>query len=333
MDKSWSKILLVAVLLLLAGEGIWLGLAYSRGEASAASPAAPGQIVAELPADVAEQAKAWNQPVLWALPSGGGHLFTARRLLYFVGTGKVELARPDTKIDGIPLDWLLKNGLDASDPDVAHQDPDGDGFDNLAEFLSGADPRDPKSHPSYAKLLRVKSFEAKPFSMTLASVNDLGGGQRVFQINTPNGRRPTNNVKIGDSFEGYTVADFRPKQGAKKIGDMEVTGDISELELKKEATGEAVVLVYQEPKSEPSISATIVLLLPDAFSHPVKVAQGKEFTIQAGMTPQGAPETLRYRLNSVDASGAKVSPPDSQETLLIPPLTSAESAAMGAPKS
>ena len=42
--------------------------------------------------------------------------------------------------DGIPNGWKQQYGLDPFDPNVANQDPDGDGMSNLQEYLAGTDP-------------------------------------------------------------------------------------------------------------------------------------------------------------------------------------------------
>jgi|CXWL01.1.fsa_nt_gi hypothetical protein len=43
--------------------------------------------------------------------------------------------------DGLPNDYEVANGLLPNDPADAHEDLDGDGLDNLAEFNTGSDPR------------------------------------------------------------------------------------------------------------------------------------------------------------------------------------------------
>ncbi|MBP7275109.1 MAG: S8 family serine peptidase [Kiritimatiellae bacterium] len=65
--------------------------------------------------------------------------------------------------DGIPYDYELKYP-GAMNPDEfdAHLDPDGDGWDNLSEFLAGTDPSDPASHPVPTVNARVDYFGAKP---------------------------------------------------------------------------------------------------------------------------------------------------------------------------
>ncbi len=42
--------------------------------------------------------------------------------------------------DGIPNGWKQQYGLDPLDPNVANEDPDGDGMSNLREYLAGTDP-------------------------------------------------------------------------------------------------------------------------------------------------------------------------------------------------
>ncbi len=42
--------------------------------------------------------------------------------------------------DGIPNGWKQQYGLDPLDPNLANQDPDGDGMNNLQESLAGTDP-------------------------------------------------------------------------------------------------------------------------------------------------------------------------------------------------
>jgi T5SS/PEP-CTERM-associated repeat protein len=42
--------------------------------------------------------------------------------------------------DGIPNGWKQQYGLDPLDPNVANEDPDGDGLSNLQEFLAGSNP-------------------------------------------------------------------------------------------------------------------------------------------------------------------------------------------------
>jgi len=42
--------------------------------------------------------------------------------------------------DGIPNGWKQQYGFDPFDPNLGNEDTDGDGMNNLQEFLSGTDP-------------------------------------------------------------------------------------------------------------------------------------------------------------------------------------------------
>jgi pectate lyase len=46
----------------------------------------------------------------------------------------------DADRDGMPDAWEQQHGLNPSDPDDRNNDPDGDGYTNLEEFLNGTDP-------------------------------------------------------------------------------------------------------------------------------------------------------------------------------------------------
>ena len=48
----------------------------------------------------------------------------------------------DTDKDGIPDDWETQYGFNPNDAADAKSDPDSDGFDNLAEYTAGTDPKD-----------------------------------------------------------------------------------------------------------------------------------------------------------------------------------------------
>lgn len=72
------------------------------------------------------------------LTNGCGHLVhTGGTLLY----SQLVLDPNQSAVgDGIPNSWKQQYGLDPFDPNLATEDPDGDGCNNLCEFLAGSNP-------------------------------------------------------------------------------------------------------------------------------------------------------------------------------------------------
>ncbi len=54
----------------------------------------------------------------------------------------------DTSPGGIPDAWDYTYALNPYDPNVAYEDPDRDGYTNLAEYLAGTNPDNPGSEPA-----------------------------------------------------------------------------------------------------------------------------------------------------------------------------------------
>jgi hypothetical protein len=62
-----------------------------------------------------------------------------------MGAFEVFLPTADSNHDGIPDGWCQSFGLSPSDPQMANEDPDHDGQNNLQEYLADTDPTDPNS--------------------------------------------------------------------------------------------------------------------------------------------------------------------------------------------
>jgi len=80
--------------------------------------------------------------------------------------------------DGIPNGWALQYGLDPLNPAEANEDPDGDGFTNLQEYLAGTNPNDPNSSP-----FRITAI-ARQGSDVLITWTTVGGKTNVVQVST-----------------------------------------------------------------------------------------------------------------------------------------------------
>ena len=87
----------------------------------------------------------------------------------------------DTDGDGIPDGWELFYGLNPNVAD-ATLDPDGDGLDNLHEYIAHTDPRVPQS------VLRVTAFQpGTPGNYLLTWQSVAGLNYRIFTASAPGG--------------------------------------------------------------------------------------------------------------------------------------------------
>jgi hypothetical protein len=87
-------------------------------------------------------------------------------------------ASPDRDGDGMPDDWETAHQLNPDDPGDATIDSDGDGFNNLQEYLAGTDPRDSSS------LLRFESEEARNGMIVLQFTAVAGKSYSVMYRDT-----------------------------------------------------------------------------------------------------------------------------------------------------
>lgn len=98
--------------------------------------------------------------------------------------------------DGIEIGWKIKFGFDPADPLVKDEDPDGDGFTNLEEFLAGTNPIQKEDSP--AKESKLKSRAGEPVAMAV-SFPEKSGGVFTLRFQIGNKRREFKG-KVNDSF-------------------------------------------------------------------------------------------------------------------------------------
>jgi len=98
--------------------------------------------------------------------------------------------------DGIRVGWKMQHDFDPADPGVKDEDPDGDGFTNLEEFLAKSDPT--KKEDSPAKETKLKSRSGEPVAMAVSFPEKSGGLYSIrFQVGT---KRRDFKGKPEDSF-------------------------------------------------------------------------------------------------------------------------------------
>ena len=98
--------------------------------------------------------------------------------------------------DGLGVGWKIQHGFDPANPGVKDEDPDGDGFNNLEEFLEKTDPT--KTEDSPAKESKLKSRSGEPVAMAV-SFPEKSGGLYSIRFQVGNKRREFKG-KPEDSF-------------------------------------------------------------------------------------------------------------------------------------
>ncbi len=121
----------------------------------------------------------WEMLHFGDLTEGANDDFDVDRLSnlmeYYAGTDPTQ-GFQDSDGDGMSDDWETAHGLDKYNAADAHEDPDGDGFTNLAEYLHGdfgTDPHDRDSHPPYFEDVTATAF---PGAGNLASSQNAAWG-------------------------------------------------------------------------------------------------------------------------------------------------------------
>ncbi|MEZ5405443.1 MAG: Amuc_1099 family pilus-like system protein [Verrucomicrobiia bacterium] len=302
---NWAKkniewTLLFGVLLILLGVAIFKALSFTTAPPEAVAEVLGGNAKVREDLDQYQDlGKALDQNEEWKAAENGHRLFISRKLEWLADERKLKLYRPDEAgVDGIAPLWKEKYGFSLSDPTVADQDPDKDGFTNKDEYLGKTDPLNAESHPPYTTKLRLTNFEAKPYSLEFTGVNEVGG-QTFFQVKLSNPRdrrNRSNSVKKGDKFEDWRVEEYREKKGERENPKMQgvmLPYDESELDVVNEVTGEHLVLVMKQKVDAPILTGTLVDLLENK-TYPVEKAQ--EITFRG----------VKYRVKNLSETGAEI---------------------------
>jgi hypothetical protein len=176
--------------------------------------------------------------------------------------GSFLVSRPYVLVDGALIDplegdknlhepirnsWLIRYDLPYWETNIKEQDPDGDRFTNLEEYLANSNPRDQSSTPPYYTKLRLLRFISKPFRLIFTGSPDDG---QTFTINTRERGGRTRFVEVGQMIEGtpYKVISYEKKTESKN----EIEIDVSTLRIENTQTGQQIVLVANQEANDPT---------------------------------------------------------------------------------
>ncbi len=255
---------------------------------------------------------------VWTKDAAERSLFVSR--IYLLRDAQlVDLADSDVELSpGIPNAWIIQHDLDYTDPRLAEQDPDADGFANLEEFNAGTNPRDAASKPAVWTKLRVKSFEKIPFRIKFMGAPSHRRGEPFdaeteFSINTLDYSSPTQFLRLDGKIAGteLQIVKAESKTATNAVGTVV---DVSELTVKDMSTGDEIVLITDKEVDSPYSYA---LLANTITGEEIRVEKGKTFALGT--------EGGSYKLIDVTEQGALISPSDSDgERLTVPPAEISE---------
>ena len=285
--------------------------------------------------------KAMETPVKWEEPAkGAGKLFVSK--LYVLHDGKLEQSFGKMFHPPVPNDWLNKYGLNVLSASVLNEDPDGDGFTTLDEFMGldglshldmngepvmgadgqplpadSTDPTKADSHPPYHTKLELVRIVYVAFRLQLMSYDfdPKNPAKTTVAINTIDRGRRTQFLEIGQDIAGtnFKVESFQQKEVPGADG---TTRDASEVTVTNKETGEKVVIPLKQ-----------IVDSPDSYGifryKWVKpgIKETPNFPKRRGETFTLPPETDKtYKLIEIKGRDAIIELPDGTKKILTAPL-------------
>lgn len=252
------------------------------------APAPDNNIPAGRAPEIGETMRKLQAPPQWTF-NGRSGLFVPEK--HFIGENGQPATLQNTLVHPpVPNEWLEEFGLAITEADILTQDPDGDGFSNLEEWLGHSNPAKKESHPPYLFLLKLKSFAQEPFPLVFSS--SVGDS---YAINSLDRRMPTQFLKVGDTIAGtrYKITNYTEKYDADKYG---TRIDVSELTLEQMDNHDRVTLVKEKTATSPESVANF-LYTWGGREQTFAVKKEEEFSLK----PQ---EEIKYKLLEVQPDRA-----------------------------
>lgn len=191
LKENYEKALLIVSTVVAVGVAAWLimgGLKFS--ELFDQTSVRPSDEMPETGIDQLQQAsKAFEESVTW----DGDHLFVSAPVLEV--DGNLEPVGEGAVHDPIEDAWVSQYDLPMTEADLKEQDPDGDNFTNLEEFLGQTDPTDSESHPAFITKLCLSSMVDSDLQLIFRTQVDPSTWQ--IDLVSPGGKYQGRNLLVG----------------------------------------------------------------------------------------------------------------------------------------